>query len=425
MSAHRSPLEVSLPGRQVGDLTRSRSGSISWIPKPDWEAEGQRPRLGLVFLREPGPRASGTGLPAWFENLLPENGGALRQRLCAAHGVRESDGFSLLSAIGKDLSGAVEIAAAQGHARAVPIDHESDHELLGARVSDRLRFSLAGMQLKLSMSMANERLALGASGPSGQWIVKLPGDSYLDLPAVEQATMTWARNAGFDVPTHFTVPTSELIGVPDSWREDIPTAFAVNRFDRRTDGSKIHQEDLCQGLDLLPVHKYGASGPNRVGHDGALRFVGDVAGEDSAREMARRVGFVIASGNDDAHLKNWSLLWGNADRPSLTPCYDFVATITWRDRHGWARHQGPELALALGQERLFSRLNSEVLRRHGARSGFAWAGQEIMVGIERARDAWAATESMMPAAMRTALIEHWQRVPLLNSMLPATMNPDG
>ena len=409
------PLAVALPGLRVGQLDRDRHGLTSWRPSPVWESQGQHPRLGIAFLRQPGVRSAGTGLPPWFENLLPEVGSALRQRLCAAHGVRPSDGFNLLRAIGNDLSGAVEISPLD---TLLPYDAHQNPDMspIEAELSNRLRFSLAGMQLKFSMSMVNERLVLGAVGPGGQWIVKLPGQNYLQLPEVERATMTWARNAQFDVPDHFTIGTAELVGVPSGWTVDIPNAFAVRRFELREDGSKIHQEDLCQGLELPPLHKYGDSGPRQINLDGTLRFLGDVAGEDGAREMARRIGFVIASGNDDAHLKNWGLLWGNAERPGLTPCYDLVATVSWGDKHGWSLPGGPELALGLGGERRFSRLTQEILDRHAARSGFPWAKSEILAGIERARDAWAATEEAMPGLMRTALLEHWRRVPLLRAM---------
>ncbi len=419
-----SPLAVYLPGQHVGRLERSRSGLTVWTPERAWEQRNQRPRLGVAFLRTPGQRQAGTGLPPWFENLLPENGSALRERLCSTHGIRETDSFRLLRAIGADLSGAVEIMSsteAPGEDDDASPTERDDDPAREASLSERLRFSLAGMQLKFSMSMANERLALGARGRGGQWIVKLPGYRYLELPEVECATMTWAKNAGFDVPKHFTVATDKLDGVPDSWWEGIPRAFAIERFDRRDDGSKIHQEDLCQAFELLPLHKYGDTGARRISLDGALRFVTDVAGEESGREMARRIGFVIACGNDDAHLKNWSLLWGNADRPNLTPCYDLVATVSWPDFHGWNTQRGPSLALKLGSERRFSRLNTFVLDRHVAASQCSWAKAEILAGIARARDAWAASQYEMPEIMRAALRTHWSNVPLLSDMIPASM----
>lgn len=415
------PLEVDLPGRHVGHLARDRDGQTEWLPDPIWEAADQHPRLGIAFLRKPGRRREGTGIPSWFENLLPERNSALRQRLCAVHGLRDSDSFRLLAAIGMDLSGAVEVSSPKPAGSQLTletgVEAETESAVNDPPLAARLRFSLAGMQLKFSMSMANERLVLAAGGPQGQWIVKLPGNNYPLLPEIEATTMKWAAAAGFEVPEHFSVSTEQLDGIPPSWFEGVPRAFAIKRFDRRDDGSKIHQEDLCQALEILPIHKYGEATPQSISLDGALRFVGDVAGESSAREMSRRIGFVIASGNGDAHLKNWSLLWGNAERPILSPCYDFVSTISWPDQHGWAVPGGPSISLGLGRERRFAHLDTGALSRHSALSHFPWAADEIMVGIEKARDSWASVESEAPSVMRDALAHHWKNVPILKSLL--------
>jgi serine/threonine-protein kinase HipA len=415
-------LQVDLPGQHVGDLQRDRSGRVSWLPDAEWEALDQRPRLGIAFLRKPGPRHAGTGLPEWFENLLPEQGSALRQRLGAVHGLRDADSYGLLRAIGMDLTGAVEISPHDKTTRQAGSSGKADGSGdpdVESGLAERLRFSLAGMQLKLSMSMANDRLVLPTTGPKGQWIVKLPGRDFPELPEVEKATMSWAKAAGFDVPTHFTVGADQLEGVPQSWKSDALTAFAIRRFDRREDGSKIHQEDLCQGLELLPTHKYGDSGGQRVSLDGALRFVADAVGEEGAKEMSRRIGFIIASGNGDAHLKNWSLLWGNAERPVLAPCYDFVATVSWDDRYGWGLPKGPTLALRLGGVRRFAMLDMDALSRHATKSGFEWAKREAIEGIQRAKDGWASIQADIPPLMRRAMNEHWRRVPILRTMAPS------
>jgi serine/threonine-protein kinase HipA len=318
-------LNASLPGRSVGQLVQSRDGLVRWLPESGWEAEGQHPRLGTDFLRKPGPRRQGTGLLPWFENLLPEPKSDLRRRLCAAHGLRDGQSFALLGALGRDLVGAVEVAELAAPASdegELQLDDSSDGNGESLRVIQRMS-ALAGMQLKFSMSMVSERLSLPARGVGGQWIVKLPGSEYAELPAVEKATMTWAQQAGFDVPSHFVVEIERLIGVPTGWIPEGTThAFAVKRFDRDDGGDKLHQEDLCQALDLPSSNKYGDVAPY-VSLDGALRFVTDVCGEANGREMSRRIGFTIASGNGDAHLKNWSLRWGNMTRPVLTPCYDF------------------------------------------------------------------------------------------------------
>lgn len=414
-------LSVRLPGRHVGELVQTRDGLTRWAPEQAWEAEGQHPRLGMDFLRNPGPRQQGTGLQPWFENLLPEPGSELRRRLCAAHGLRDGQSFALLGALGRDLTGAVEVAsntALEGEPGEDHVDRAGDAPPASLQLIQRLS-SLAGMQLKFSMSMVKERLALPARNAGGQWIVKLPGTEYVELPAVERATMTWAQRAGFDVPQHFVVEVDRLIGIPAGWiDEDATHAFAVKRFDREDDGSKLHQEDLCQALNLPSLNKYGDMAPH-VSFDGTLRFVTDVCGEANGREMARRIGFSIASGNGDAHLKNWSLLWGNKTRPTLAPCYDLVATISWAHRLGWdnpERPEGPSLALRLGGESLFALLDDRALAAHVESSGQAWASEELLAGIVRAKDAWKYVELDAPPSMREALDTHWKRVPVLRRL---------
>lgn len=410
-------LEVRLSGHHVGSLAQNADGRARWLPDYAWEAAGQMPRLGADFLRHPGPRPGVPGVPHWFENLLPEADSELRHRLSAQHGLRKGQSFRLLEAIGADLAGAVVVRAERAGAPTSgddvdeedEADVESDHR--GAGPSPRMS-ALAGMQLKFSMSMIQERLVLPASGQGGEWIVKFAGPTYAELPEVERATMGWANAAGFDVPEHRTVEVHELTGIPDWVGGNAPKAFAIRRFDRLPGGGKIHQEDLCQALDLHPANKYGDL-PRRMSFDGALRFVTDLSGEAVGREMARRMGFVIASGNDDAHLKNWSLLWRDNARPTLTPCYDLVATVSWPTVLGWELEGGPSLALRLGGERRFARLDATVLADLAKASAQPWAGDEVMAGVIAARDAWRSMEDIAPEPMRRALEVHWAAVPLL------------
>jgi serine/threonine-protein kinase HipA len=264
------------------------------------------------------------------------------------------------------------------------------------------------------MSMVGEGLALAAYGGRSHWIVKLPAAQFPELSEVEDATMTWAREAGFDVPEHFTPKVAELRGIPQDWLGSATLAFAVKRFDRRDDGTKVHQEDLCQALDLLAGNKYGDGAP-RMTFDGALRFVIDAAGEAEGREMARRLGFMLASGNSDAHLKNWSLVWGAATRPKLAPCYDLVSTIAWPEL-GWDLKDGPDLALALGGERRLravGRLAVDILQTSVGR---AWVSDEVLSGVVRAKEAWRRVVDRAPERMRRAVETHWRRVPLLDEV---------
>ena len=55
--------------------------------------------------------------------------------------------------------------------------------------------------------------------------------------------------------------------------------------------------------------------------------------KDTARAVAymQKVVFSILIGNADMHLKNWSLIYTQKNRPSLAPAYDLVSTIPYLD----------------------------------------------------------------------------------------------
>ncbi len=430
MALHgRKQGRVELPGVTTGRLIQDRYGRSHWLPDEAWERRGQVPRLGLDFLRRPGPRTANQDLPSWFENLLPERESLLRMRLTSIYGLRDGQSFELLMALGRQLPGAVEVRPDSGAHAAGPLEREGQDGpvagggwIAGEAGEERLS-SLSGVQLKFSMSMINERLSFGARSGGSEWIVKFPGN-YDELAELEAATMSWASQAGFDVPPHRTVPFDELQGIPEGWVERSPSVFSVERFDRRPDGTRVHHEDLCQALGLRPLNKYGEYPTERLGerpvgisYDGVLRFVHDACGENGGRELARRLGFMIASGNTDAHLKNWGLLWGDRVRPTLVPCYDLVCTIAW-EKVGWQRRGGPHLALRMGTTHRFADIDEQLLERVSTSSGCAWIAEEVVAGAERARDAFPVLRCPIPRRMQEALREHWSRVPILRRLGP-------
>jgi serine/threonine-protein kinase HipA len=416
-------LTVELPGREVGVLTHESSGQFRWIPDSTWENDGQRPRLGLDFLRTPGKRSARDDLPAWFANLLPEKGSPLRNRLAASFDLKaNTHSFQLIEHLGRGLTGAVAVngeVKSEGLALAAEIDTKlATATLASFNGESPLRFSaLTGMQLKVTMSMVSERLMLGAKGRGREWIVKFPGKEHPQLAEVEAATMTWAKRAGFEVPRHQVIPLERLDGLPPGWSENPAPVFAVERFDRRDDGSRVHQEDTCQSLGLGPGCKYGeGAGQGDVSYEGLIRLVFDACGEKDAQEVARRIGFMLAYGNDDAHLKNWALVWGDKVQPRLSPCYDLVSTISWPQLYGWETGQGPSLALKLGREKHFRNIDYRALEYGASKEGFSWIRKEVLEGIERSKEAWHAHDFERPERMCKAVEHHWTQVPLLKGL---------
>lgn len=404
-------LEVRVSGVTVGRLDREREGTVRFVPDEAWLSRGMRPRLGFGFLIDPSVRKAGTGLPAWFENLLPERGSALRHRVCRDLGLRDGQSAALLRSLGWILPGAVEVVG--------DADDREDHA--GAEPTPgTLKVSLAGMQIKLSMVLSNDRFAVPSRSDRGDWIVKLPGRSFPDLPEVEAATLRWAHRVGHAVPDVMTPPLSSLTGLPPDLADGPSTVFAIRRFDRADDGTRVHQEDFAQVLEIEPEHKYGNTGPLRTSYDRIGRLVLDACGPSEAHEFVRRLAFVVAAGNGDAHLKNWSFQWiEGSERPRLSPCYDLVADICW-PQFGWDSEGGPTLGLALGRCRRLRSLSDDSLDGFSARSGIPDAKDVFRDALEATRAAYREVEHELPERMRTELPRHWQAVPLLRKVGPLT-----
>lgn len=95
-------------------------------------------------------------------------------------------------------------------------------------------------------------------------------------------------------------------------------AYITKRFDREK-GKKIHVEDLCQLSGLLTEQKYKSS-YERVGK--IIKQYATNAGLDVIRYF-RLVLFGFLTGNNDMHLKNFSLM--HTDKGILfSPAYDLL-----------------------------------------------------------------------------------------------------
>lgn len=288
---------------QRGDHTRFVF-SEKYLNDPD------RPVLGLVFEQDLSARpAAALRLPCWFSNLLPE--GRLRVWIAADRKVSPQREMELLAQVGHDLPGAVRVLPALDGAPAERDPHEPD----------TWRFSLAGVALKFSMLAKGDRLTLPAFGVGGDWIVKLPDQTYPDVPRNEFTMMSLAASAGIAVPPVRLVHRDELDGLPpDVWTSREQWAYAIRRFDRDAHRDSVHIEDLAQVRDVYPEDKYLGN------YETVAALVHRGHDLDGLREFARRLAFTILIANGDAHLKNWSLIYTDPRVPGLAPAYDMVST---------------------------------------------------------------------------------------------------
>jgi serine/threonine-protein kinase HipA len=317
---------VLLYGRKIG-LLQQRGAFTRFSFGRDYLEDPHRPILGLYFEESPAEqRVKRLSLPPWFSNLLPEE--RLRRWIAAQRGVPLDREVDLIAEVGHDLPGAVEVRADDTDGKpawpeaAVAGKFEAGSSRGGSRT--RFRFSLAGVTMKFSMVRVGERLTMPGVDERGDWIVKFPDASFPGVPHNEYAMMSLARESGLDVPEVSLRHRDELPELPDNlWPNGEEQAYSVRRFDRDEDRSPVHIEDLAQVRGFYPEAKYDSN------FETVAALVYRRHDVEALREFARRLAFNIIIGNSDAHLKNWSLIYRDRRRPTLSPAYDLVSTLPY------------------------------------------------------------------------------------------------
>lgn len=287
-------------------------------------------------------------LPAYFSNLLPE--GSLRDCILATTKIHHNDEFSLLKALGDDLPGNIRAHAIQPLTeQELKSDFQPEVIPLAADGDEIVRFSLAGIQMKLSMKRHDARFTISRPGNWGDYIIKTPSSIHAHLPENEYSMMRLAQAAGVSIPEIALVDIAKLDHLPPINLPQEKYAFAIKRFDRENE-NRIHIEDFAQVLGLRGRDKYDATNYDtlaRILAAQSQRSMQDV------EQFIRRITVNILLGNTDAHIKNWSLIYHDKINPVLSPAYDIVSSLTYiSDRNN---------ALNLGGIKYFYDLNQNAL----------------------------------------------------------------
>jgi len=195
----------------------------------------------------------------------------------------------------------------------IPIlDYTLDQmSLLAKNVVER-SISVPGVQAKLSMSLINEvtndyhnRLTVvGALG--GDYIFKPPNINYSEMPENEHVTMRIAEVYGIPV-----VP-STLIRLKSG-----ELSYLTKRIDRKLDGTKIHMLDMFQITEAFDKYR---SSMERIGKALDVYTSNTLLDKLYFFEITL---FSFLTGNNDMHLKNFSMI-KTAVGWSLAPAYDLL-----------------------------------------------------------------------------------------------------
>ena len=185
---------------------------------------------------------------------------------------------------------------------------------------DGLRLSLAGAQDKLPVVFDGTRIGLPLNGTPSSHILKPP------IHAVEDSVI----NEGFCMAL---AEAMQLKPAKSKVHQVLDRSFLlVERYDRLIDTQghrqRLHQEDFCQALGVVPEMKYqNEGGPDLVQCFDLVRS----ATRPSAPQILRLLDYVIFNaliGNHDAHAKNFSLLY-SGKTPVLAPFYDTLSTAVY------------------------------------------------------------------------------------------------
>ena len=344
-------LNVLLSNRVAGYLGQDAHGHPTFRYADSWrQTPGAYPlSLALPLAQDSAPGAT---LSAVLWGLLPDNE-ALLQRWASRFHVSARNPVALLSHVGEDCAGAVQFVRSER--LAAVLSGESDrHEPLSAHeIAQRLQrvrvdqaaarllddvgqFSLAGAQAKIALLQRDDG---GWEIPAGRipttHILKPPSGEYDGFVENEVFCLRLARQLGM------SAAFAEMIRVNDV------EAISVRRFDRiRTaDGwQRVHQEDFCQALGVMPQIKYqnqGGPGPADL-----ARVLWDHSSQPrlDVEALLQALQFNYLIGGTDAHAKNYSLLIGAQGRARLSPLYDVSSALPYSE----LQHRKIKMAMKIG-----------------------------------------------------------------------------
>jgi serine/threonine-protein kinase HipA len=329
-------LDILFDGQPMAKVQRDRRNRLLFQYDLRWlDSPGAIP-LSISLPLSARDHASDT-VEAFIWGLLPDNEFVLERWAKNFH-VSARNPFALIANVGEDCAGAVQFVRPE-KLRAFLSDRPSKVEwLTESQVAERLRalrrdqaawrmprdtgrFSLAGAQAKTALLQRRGRWGV----PSG----RIPTTHILKPPSEEFD--------GHAENEHFCLALARALRLPAARSEvhgfDGEAAIVIERYDRLSleedEIVRIHQEDMCQALGVMPTSKYqseGGPGPAEITE--LLRRHSNRPHEDVETFVDALV-FNWLIGGTDAHAKNYSLLHGSQGKARLAPLYDLASALPY------------------------------------------------------------------------------------------------
>ena len=357
----------------------------------------------------------------FFDNLLPDSD-TIRRRLRDKFSTASTDTFALLSAVGRDCVGAVQLLPTDeepvgfDRIEATPLDEAGVEQainravtggrVLGLQEPDDFRISIAGAQEKTALLWHAGQWMRPLGATPTTHIFKLPlglvGNVRADMSDSVENEWLCARLLG-------------ALGMPVADCE--PATFGkrkvlvVERFDRALQSpqtgsawlARLPQEDFCQALGVSGEQKYEAEGG--PGIRAILRQL-----DTSSRAAADKLVFVKAQlafwlmAATDGHAKNFSIFLERGGGFHMTPLYDVLSV--WPIIGTGANQLSPrraKLAMALRSKNAHYHLH-EIHTQH-------WQTLAQQSGVPDAFDHMVALVLQVPDALERMAAELPEKFP--------------
>jgi len=331
-----SELVTLLGGKEVGRVHNDTRGRLTFIYDDQWRNDIEAYPLSLsmpIAAKEHGRAA----VEAFLWGLLPDNEQVLA-RWAAKFQVSARNVFALISHVGEDCAGAVQFVTPES-LEAIRSGKEDKVEWLDeAELAKRLRalredhaawrlprdtgqFSLAGAQPKTALLLQNDRWGIPSGRIPTTHVLKPPTGHFDGHAENEHICLMLARNLG--------LPAAQ--SRVSRFKDEV--AIVVERYDRQQKGNdiiRVHQEDTCQALGIMPTKKYqNEGGPSPANIIELLRTYSTDRDADLDTFVAA-LGFNWLIAGTDAHAKNYSLLLSGPDI-RLAPLYDIASILPYEE----------------------------------------------------------------------------------------------
>ncbi len=339
--ASRNTLNIWINGELVGEW--SRSGGQETLKYSDhWIKSEKFHPLSVSLPFTPGNQAyRGERVKYYFDNLLPDSQN-IRERLALKFNTKGTSTFDLLSEIGRDCIGAIQLLKPNQSPKNIhsilyePLNETQVANILRKTVSSNfightetsadLRLSLAGAQEKTALLWHNNQWCLPQETTPTTHILKLPlglvGDMKADMnESVENEWLCSKIIAAFGLP----IANCDIAKFEDQ------KTLVVERFDRKLSENKkwikrIPQEDMCQAKGITPLLKYQSDGGPGITQ--CMQILDGSANSQTDKNIlfAAQVIFWMLYATD-GHAKNFSIKHAAKNHYELTPLYDVLSAF--------------------------------------------------------------------------------------------------